>query len=57
MSMHKSCLCCGSSLLRHIRQGEVYWFCTSCYQEVPLLAVSQNSLDITAPVRPIQLVK
>lgn len=35
-----SCPCCGSSLLRHARQSGVYWFCTSCWQEVPLLAVN-----------------
>jgi uncharacterized Zn finger protein (UPF0148 family) len=51
-----SCPCCGSSLLRHIRQGGVYWFCTSCWQEVPLLAVGQkrNQEVLAARVRPIQ---
>ncbi|WP_414528321.1 hypothetical protein [Nodularia chucula] len=34
-----TCLCCGGSLLRHVRYGELYWFCTSCRQEVPLLTV------------------
>jgi hypothetical protein len=32
-----SCLCCGGSVLRHIRHNQIYWFCTSCKQEVPLL--------------------
>ncbi|MBI1242394.1 hypothetical protein [Umezakia ovalisporum] len=32
-----TCLCCGGYLLRHVRHGEVYWFCQSCRQEVPLL--------------------
>lgn len=36
-----TCPCCGDSLLRHVRHGGVYWFCTSCWQEVPLFAVSQ----------------
>ncbi|MDF5716694.1 MAG: hypothetical protein PUP93_23190 [Rhizonema sp. NSF051] len=35
-----NCPCCGDSLLRHVRQGEVYWFCQSCRQEVPLLSVN-----------------
>lgn len=35
-----SCPCCGSPLLRHIRQGELYWFCKSCWQEVPMLTQS-----------------
>lgn len=33
------CPCCGSSLLRHVRHSEVYWFCKTCWQEVPLLTV------------------
>ncbi len=32
-----TCNCCGSSLLRHVRQEGVYWFCSSCWQEVPVL--------------------
>jgi hypothetical protein len=44
MSMRSnSCPCCGGSLLRHIRQGELYWFCKSCWQEVPVLTVSRMS--------------
>ncbi|MEH1949229.1 hypothetical protein [Nostoc sp.] len=34
-----TCPCCGGSLLRHARHGELYWFCLSCRQEVPLLTV------------------
>ncbi|MEM7793308.1 MAG: hypothetical protein AAF579_02520 [Cyanobacteria bacterium P01_C01_bin.118] len=29
------CLCCNSSLLRHIRHGEVYLYCPDCRQEMP----------------------
>ncbi len=36
-----TCPCCGGSLLRHIRHGELYWFCLSCRQEVPLLTVTR----------------
>ncbi|MCF4966789.1 hypothetical protein [Nostoc sp. CMAA1605] len=32
-----NCPCCGGSILRHVRHGELYWFCLSCRQEVPLL--------------------
>ncbi|TAE58410.1 MAG: hypothetical protein EAZ76_07260 [Nostocales cyanobacterium] len=35
-----TCPCCGDSILRHIRHGELYWFCLSCRQEVPLLTIS-----------------
>ncbi|MDH6059151.1 hypothetical protein NWP17_01615 [Chrysosporum bergii ANA360D] len=34
-----TCPCCGGSLLRHVRHSELYWFCQSCRQEVPLLTV------------------
>jgi uncharacterized Zn finger protein (UPF0148 family) len=44
MSMiDNSCPCCGGSLLRHARQGEIYWFCKTCWQEVPLLSVNRVS--------------
>jgi hypothetical protein len=33
-----TCPCCGSVLLRHARRKGVYWYCTSCHQEMmPLL--------------------
>jgi len=34
------CPCCGASLLRHARRRDVYWFCMSCWQEMPALAIS-----------------
>lgn len=37
-----SCPCCGSSLLRHVRSTGVYWFCQSCWQEVPPLDTYQT---------------
>ena len=38
-----TCPCCGGSILRHVRHGELYWFCLSCRQEVPLLTISHLS--------------
>ena len=35
-----TCPCCGGSVLRHVRHHEVYWFCLSCRQEVPVLTVN-----------------
>ncbi|MGB3206684.1 MAG: hypothetical protein WBB28_16995 [Crinalium sp.] len=32
-----SCLCCSQTLVRCIRQHKIYWFCTSCHQEMPCL--------------------
>ena len=46
-----SCPCCGSPLLRHARQSGVYWFCTSCWQEVPILSVSKMPPSETIAVR------
>ncbi|MGA9380661.1 MAG: hypothetical protein WBV73_17995 [Phormidium sp.] len=52
-----TCPFCGSSLLRHVRHQGVYWFCNSCYQEVPSLTsmvmsrrdkVGQQSRPLTA---------
>ncbi|MGM3304549.1 hypothetical protein ACSQ6I_00930 [Anabaena sp. WFMT] len=37
------CPCCGGSILRHVRHGELYWFCLSCRQEVPLLSINRLS--------------
>ncbi|MEH2329239.1 hypothetical protein [Nostoc sp.] len=36
-----TCPCCAGSLLRHVRHGELYWFCQSCRQEVPLLTATR----------------
>jgi ribosomal protein L37AE/L43A len=43
-----TCPCCGGSILRHVRHGELYWFCLSCRQEVPLLTISRlsNNLEL-----------
>ncbi len=30
-----ACICCHSSMLRHIRDNDIYWFCPSCRQEMP----------------------
>ncbi|MBD2665059.1 hypothetical protein [Richelia sinica] len=44
MSMRaNTCPCCGGSILRHVRHGELYWFCLSCRQEVPQLSLTRLS--------------
>lgn len=53
---NNNCPCCGNPLLRHIRQRGVYWFCTSCWQEVPVLAISKlpsKQESINKPVIPV----
>lgn len=51
---NNNCPCCGTPLLRHIRQRGVYWFCTSCWQEVPIIAVSRLPIkeEITIKAQP-----
>lgn len=39
------CPCCSEKLLRHVRQGKVYWFCTHCWQEMPDLATVVHHSD------------
>ncbi|HEY9744025.1 MAG TPA: hypothetical protein V6C90_26345 [Coleofasciculaceae cyanobacterium] len=57
-----SCPCCGDALLRHARRNGVYWFCTSCHQEMMPLTACQLSTafdsmkqraarSLTVPVR------
>ncbi len=41
-----NCPCCSGSLLRHVRHGELYWFCQTCRQEVPILTVSRRLLSM-----------
>ncbi len=30
-----NCPCCSRALLRQTHQGHIYWFCSSCWQEMP----------------------
>lgn len=32
-----TCPCCSCTLLRHIRLSGIYWRCSYCYQEMPVL--------------------
>jgi ribosomal protein L37AE/L43A len=36
MASRHVCPCCCTILLRHARPGEIYWRCSSCYQEMPV---------------------
>jgi hypothetical protein len=35
-----SCPCCTNQMLRHLRQGQVYWFCRQCWQEMPVYCLN-----------------
>jgi ribosomal protein L37AE/L43A len=36
-----TCPCCSEILLRHARQGNIYWFCSHCRQEMPALSLER----------------
>ena len=44
-----SCPCCSHQLLRHIRQRNVYWFCSHCRQEMPNFEYSSNKARALSP--------
>jgi hypothetical protein len=43
----KTCPCCSNQLLRHFRHHQLYWFCQTCRQEMPV--VEQPSLNLVSP--------
>ncbi len=43
------CPCCTDSLLHHIRGSESYWFCRTCWQEMPVLTQG-NTTEIAKPI-------
>jgi hypothetical protein len=43
------CPCCSDSLLHHIRGTESYWFCRSCWQEMPILT-QRHTANIPKPI-------
>lgn len=51
MNAPNSCPCCGNSLLRHARAGGTYWFCQTCWQEIPFSA-SRESQKISYGYEP-----
>ena len=36
------CLCCRDRLIKHLNQTRMYWFCPSCYQEMPNVDVTRT---------------
>jgi len=37
MTSRRTCLCCATVLLRHLRQGGLYWRCSDCHTDMPVL--------------------
>ncbi len=42
------CPCCKDTLLCHISHNHIYWFCPSCWQEMPVcdLAASRSLTEV-----------
>lgn len=37
------CPCCSNLLLKHIRNSQSYWFCRTCWQEMPVISLSVSA--------------
>lgn len=44
--LKSDCPCCSDTLLRHIRSGQVYWFCRQCHQAMPNYSAVPTALTI-----------
>jgi Zn finger protein HypA/HybF involved in hydrogenase expression len=40
------CLCCGNTLMAQINQRRTYWFCRTCWQEMPM-AQGEDGLSVS----------
>jgi DNA-directed RNA polymerase subunit M/transcription elongation factor TFIIS len=47
--MH-TCPCCSNLMLRHARRHQMYWFCRSCWQEMPFTESSPNLNLLSVPL-------
>lgn len=45
-----TCPCCSDTLLHHFDHGALYWFCRSCWAEMPSVEEYRTRAAITAPV-------
>ena len=49
-----TCPCCSDVLLRHIQHGSLYWFCRSCWAEMPNLAEYSDRLAVATATNKIK---
>jgi hypothetical protein len=42
-----TCPCCSDALLRHFDHGALYWFCRSCWAEMPSVEAYSAQLSST----------
>lgn len=46
-----NCPCCSSTLLRHVRHSQIYWYCPHCKEEMPNLRDWILAKTIVSPVK------
>jgi hypothetical protein len=44
-----TCPCCADTLLRHVDHGSLYWFCRSCWAEMPSVEEYRARVAIAPP--------
>jgi hypothetical protein len=44
-----TCPCCADTLLRHVDHGSLYWFCRSCWAEMPSVEEYRTRAAIAVP--------
>jgi hypothetical protein len=44
-----TCPCCSDTLLRHFDHGSLYWFCRSCWAEMPSVEEYRARTAIALP--------
>jgi hypothetical protein len=52
-----TCACCSDVLLRHFDHGALYWFCRSCWAEMPSVEEyrARTVIAVPAPVRALSV--
>lgn len=57
LKVMNNCPCCSHPLLAHIRKNEVYWFCRTCWQEMPSLGRTHSNLylEVARTKLPVEL--
>lgn len=40
-----NCPCCSDELLHYVHGTSIYWFCRSCWQEMPVLVTDDKQVE------------
>ncbi|RMF27258.1 MAG: hypothetical protein D6756_02230 [Cyanobacteria bacterium J083] len=51
MNLLTICPCCSNVMLYHVTSGRKYWFCRSCWQEMPdLTSIEAKQAFLNKPI-------